>query len=347
MSALPKPALASEGRSDGPAALVIAPGDPDGLGPVVVAEAAHAFAASGVKLRWIVAYPPQLFSACLPTSLRDVWEALAASAALEWCPPPDAERYTHARLAREVGLSGRLQRECLSASAALCAARALPLVTGPVSKAACSVDAEPFPGQTEWLAACCGLAPDAVSMLFIGARLRLGLVTTHLALRDVPNSVSAPRIERTAKHLDEALLHLGFGREQPMVLAGLNPHAGEGGLLGVEERDVFGPCVEAWNAQPGCRTMVGPLGAETALRLAFAGTYAGAVTPYHDPATIALKLLEWKQAVNVTWGLPFIRTSVDHGVGYDARRSGAWSAEGMMKALDLARKLSASPARPA
>ncbi len=333
----------ADGAAGARASLVVAPGDPDGLGPVVVAEAALDAAVSAQGFHWIIAYPPRLFSDCLPSTLRDAWHALPSSCGVAWCLPPHSERYTRERLACDPTLSGCLQRDCLSSAAALCRARELPLVTGPVSKAACSIGAEAFSGQTEWLATCCGLASDAVSMLFIGERLRLGLVTTHLPLRAVPDALSAERVSRTVRHLDEALACLGIGRERPMVLASLNPHAGEGGLLGSEERTVLRPCVDAWNAHPSGRRLEGPVGAETALRLTFAGTYAGAVTPYHDQATIALKLLEWKRAVNVTWGLPFIRTSVDHGVGYEARRTGQWSSEGMVAALALASKLSPVP----
>lgn len=204
------------------------------------------------------------------------------------------------------------------------------LVTGPTSKEAITLTGRAFTGQTEHLAERAGLARDAVSMLFLGPRLRVGLVTTHLSVREATDAITPARVRRTAVHLGEALRALGFDPPR-IVVCGLNPHAGEGGLFGDEEQRAIAPGIPA--------DAIGPVPAEAALRLAVAGRYDGAVAMIHDQATIASKLVDWGDAVNVTWGLPFVRTSVDHGVAYDAAREGTADAAGMTAALALARRL--------
>ena len=208
------------------------------------------------------------------------------------------------------------------------------IVTAPTCKEAVHMSGSPFVGQTEHLARRCGLADDDVTMLFLGPRLRVGLVTTHVSLRDLPDAITPKRVRRTCEHLREALRALGIS-EPRVVVAGLNPHAGEGGLFGLEEREVIEPVAR----QLG---VTGPIGAETAFRLAAAGQVHGVVAMYHDQATIASKLLDWERAVNVTWGLPFLRTSVDHGAAFDAAAAGSARADGMGAAIDLALRLTAS-----
>jgi 4-hydroxy-L-threonine phosphate dehydrogenase PdxA len=209
------------------------------------------------------------------------------------------------------------------------------LVTGPTSKAAIELAGTSFTGQTEHLARRVGLEADAVTMLFLGPRLRVGLMTTHVALADVPAALTPPRVERAVRHLTAALRALGEVR--PVIaVCGPNPHAGEGGLFGREELDTIGPVLERLRGTLEVE-LRGPLGAETAFRDAAAGRVAGVVAAFHDQATIASKLLDWGQAVNVTWGLPFLRTSVDHGVAYDA--VGRAEASGMEAAFDLALRM--------
>lgn len=216
------------------------------------------------------------------------------------------------------------------------------LVTGPTSKEAIVAAGVPFMGQTEHLARSTGLADDAVTMMFLGARLRVALVTTHLAVEDVPSAITEPRVERTILHLAEALLLLRTSMEPcRLVVAGLNPHAGEGGLFGRQEIEVVAPVVARLRPSLKARgiELSGPRPAESVFREAAAGQIDGVVAMMHDQATIASKLLDWGQAVNVTWGLPFVRTSVDHGVAYDAAKSGGGHAEGMLAALRMAERL--------
>lgn len=227
--------------------------------------------------------------------------------------------------------------------------RARALVTAPVSKEAITRAGTSFVGQTEHLARGAGLADDEVTMLFLGPRLRLALVTTHLAVRDVPAAITAARVARATVHLGEALARLGRREGAAVAIAALNPHAGEGGLFGDEEVRAIVPGLAAARASEpyasGRLALLGVVPAETALRRAAEGAIDGVVAMMHDQATIASKLLDWGAAVNVTWGLPFVRTSVDHGVAYDAAARGEGDPAGMIAAVQMARALVPWPER--
>jgi 4-hydroxythreonine-4-phosphate dehydrogenase len=159
----------------------------------------------------------------------------------------------------------------------------------------------------------------------------------------LPAEITLPRVVRAVTHLSEALARLSARATPRLLVAGLNPHAGEQGLFGDEELRVIGPAIERARGRlaqlQSAVCVEGPVGAETAFRLASSGEVEGVVAMMHDQATIASKLLDWGDAVNVTWGLPFVRTSVDHGVAYDAADSGCADARGMSSALDLAQRL--------
>jgi 4-hydroxythreonine-4-phosphate dehydrogenase len=240
------------------------------------------------------------------------------------------------------------------------AGQARALVTAPTSKAAIVSAGHRFIGQTEFLAALDGRADDDVTMLFLGPILRVALVTTHLSIADVPGAITAARVVRSVRHLAQALLCLGsFGspaaprastdppaqvgsRALTMLVTGLNPHAGEAGLFGCEERDLIGPALASLAGEEPFRSRIklsAALPAEAVFRAAQRGDADGVVAMFHDQATIASKLLDWGAAVNTTWGLSFLRTSVDHGVAYDAAAQGRAEHDGMLAALDLARKL--------
>ncbi len=165
-------------------------------------------------------------------------------------------------------------------------------------------------------------------------------MTTQLSERAVPDAITAPRVERAMRHLADALVRLGRPHGAWVALAGLNPHAGEGGLFGDEEPRVLAPALARVASDPafasGRLRAAGIVPAETAFRRAAEGSLDGVVAMMHDQATIASKLLDWGQAVNVTWGLPFVRTSVDHGVAYDAAARGLGDPEGMIAAARMA-----------
>jgi 4-hydroxythreonine-4-phosphate dehydrogenase len=218
------------------------------------------------------------------------------------------------------------------------------LVTGPVSKHAIASSgnkrAATFVGHTEHLAR--RLGAREVVMAFRSAQITTALVTTHLALAKVPEQITARRVATSTYWLARLVDELGCHRPR-LAVAALNPHAGEGGLLGTEETTRITPGIARARqrlAREGRPVEIsGPIGAETAFRLHIAGAYDGVVAMYHDQATIPTKLLGFGEAVNVTLGLPIIRTSVDHGTGYDIAWTGRADARGMAEAIALAAEL--------
>ncbi|HMI84818.1 MAG TPA: 4-hydroxythreonine-4-phosphate dehydrogenase PdxA [Polyangiaceae bacterium] len=223
------------------------------------------------------------------------------------------------------------------------AARAL--VTGPVSKSAIASSsraARGFRGHTEHLAARCGAGE--VVMAFWAKELTIALVTTHLPILRVAPALTAKSVGAAVFFTADLAARLGQKKPR-IVVTGLNPHAGEDGLLGSEEPQRITPGIELGRrrlarARIGA-VITGPIGAETAIRHAHAGRYHAVVAMYHDQATIPMKLVGFGEAVNVSLGLPIIRTSVDHGTGYDIAGQGRADARGMKAAIDLAVRLAA------
>lgn len=218
------------------------------------------------------------------------------------------------------------------------------LVTGPVSKEAIARSGAPgsahFLGHTEHLAA--RLGAREVVMAFAGERLTTALVTTHLPLADVPRAIDAAGVARATYWLARLLVARSPRARAAarIAVASLNPHAGEGGLLGHEESRAIAPGIRqarARLARDAVRADIdGPVPAETAFRRATSGGYDGVVAMYHDQATIPMKCVAFGEAVNVSLGLPIVRTSVDHGTGYDIAGRGHADADGMRAALALA-----------
>ncbi len=221
------------------------------------------------------------------------------------------------------------------------------LVTGPVSKDVIarsgSKAAKKFRGHTEHLAE--RLDAPEVTMAFWTDRLTTSLVTTHLPLSEVPEAITSEEVARAVYWTGRFVAQLGSkGR---LAVAALNPHAGEGGLLGTEEKRAIEPGIVRGRKrlERGGVTDIqveGPVPAETAFRLAANGGYVGVVAMYHDQATIPMKLLGFGEAVNVSLGLPIIRTSVDHGTAYDRAGKGTADPRGMIEAMSLAQILARS-----
>lgn len=239
--------------------------------------------------------------------------------------------------------AGIAQLAYIETAYALVAGRAeRALVTGPVSKAAIARSGERrarhFLGHTEWLGELDGAR--STTMCFAAERLVTSLVTTHLPLKAVPGALEPGAVYDAIIALADLLT--GMGRRKPRIaVASLNPHAGEGELLGDEERRAIVPGIRRAQRRLGARAeILGPIGAETAYRKAYAGGYAGVVAMYHDQATIPMKLIAFGDAVNVTMGLSIVRTSVDHGTAYDIAWKGRADAAGMRAALVLAARLS-------
>lgn len=222
------------------------------------------------------------------------------------------------------------------------------LVTGPASKESIATSGAPrakrFRGHTEHLAA--RLAAGPVVMAFVvprdGTWFATSLVTTHVPIRRLPRALTEEGVVQATVRLVELLRALGV-RSPRIVVTGLNPHAGEAGLLGREELEVIGPGVvlaqKRLAAQRFRARLLGPIGAESAYRMAVGGAFDGVVAMFHDQATIACKLIGFGEIVNVTLGLPIVRTSVDHGTAYDLAGKGTASAAGMVSAIRLATQL--------
>ena len=222
------------------------------------------------------------------------------------------------------------------------------LVTGPVSKDAIARSGAPgsrgFLGHTEHLAARLG-APE-VTMAFHTEALTASLVTTHLPLSAVPRAITAAQVERAAywtAWLVDRLQHKRARQRRRVAICALNPHAGENGLLGQEESLVITPGIELARRRIAraklAVDLAGPVPAESAFRIGASGGFAAVVAMYHDQATIPMKLLGFGEAVNVSLGLPIVRTSVDHGTAYDRAGKGTADARGMIEALTLAARL--------
>jgi 4-hydroxythreonine-4-phosphate dehydrogenase len=205
------------------------------------------------------------------------------------------------------------------------------MVTAPLAKHVIADSGVAFTGHTEFLAEVTG-APHPV-MLLVAGDLRVALASTHLPLRDVPDYLTPAIIERVLRILDQDL-RVKFGISQPeIIVCGLNPHAGEGGHLGSEENDVIAPTLEALRAD-GLR-LRGPMPADTAFTPA-AGHKDAVLAMYHDQGLPVLKYAGFGHAVNVTLGLPIIRTSVDHGTAFDIAGTGTADPGSLLAAVELA-----------
>ncbi len=206
------------------------------------------------------------------------------------------------------------------------------IVTAPINKAAINAAGYHFPGHTELLAERCGVAK--VVMMLAGERLKVCLVTTHLALCEVPDALSQTEITETITITATALRNQ-FGIEQPrLAVLALNPHASENGLFGDEEEKIIAPAIAA--ARQSGFEVSGPHSADTLFHFAAQGAYDAVICMYHDQGLIPLKLLHFDDAVNVTLGLPIVRTSVDHGTAYDLAGSGKANTASLVAALKLA-----------
>jgi 4-hydroxythreonine-4-phosphate dehydrogenase len=226
--------------------------------------------------------------------------------------------------------------ECLRWAATLCLeSRAAGLVTGPIHKGVINDAGIAFSGHTEFLAEQSGL--ERVVMMLVADTLRVALATTHLPLADVPAAIKAESLTETLKILD-ADLKRRFGLIEPCIaVLGLNPHAGEGGHLGREEIEIIEPVLERLRNEG--MQLIGPLPADTAFVPERLRNFDAVLAMYHDQGLPVLKYAGFGQAVNITLGLPFIRTSVDHGTALDIAGTGRAQIGSLAAAVDLASQL--------
>ena len=222
-----------------------------------------------------------------------------------------------------------------AATAACLDGRAAGLVTGPIHKARLAARGFHHPGHTDFLGELCGV--DHPVMAFVGGQLKVALVTVHLPLRSVPDALTVPGIVHTVRTADDALRRqLGLARPR-LALCGLNPHAGDDGLLGREELEVIGPAAELVRREGLDCTR--PVSAETAFQLAMRDEVDLVVAMYHDQGLAPLKAVDFGRSVNWTLGLPMIRTSVDHGTADDLVGTGRADPSSMAAAIALADQL--------
>jgi 4-hydroxythreonine-4-phosphate dehydrogenase len=217
------------------------------------------------------------------------------------------------------------------------------LVTGPIAKAELAKVGFDFPGQTEFVADACGVPADDAVMMLAGPQLRTVPMTVHCALAEVPGLLTAELICRRIRVVDAAI-RKDFGIVAPRIaVCGLNPHAGEKGRMGREEIEIIKPALAVLRAEGIDAT--GPHPADTLFAPHKRSTYDVAIAMYHDQALIPLKALDFDRGVNVTLGLPIVRTSPDHGTAFDIAGKGIASPSAMIAAIRMAGEMAARRAR--
>ncbi|HEV2746050.1 MAG TPA: 4-hydroxythreonine-4-phosphate dehydrogenase PdxA [Allosphingosinicella sp.] len=315
--------------------LAVALGDPAGIGPEIVARSWERREAESIPpffavgdcgaLEAVWAGPVRAISDpgeaanCYPHALP-VIRVEAGSAISPGAPDKDGARNSLDALELAVGLTR--------------SGAASGLVTGPVSKAQLYAIGFNHAGQTEFVAERCGVASELVAMMLVGPTLRTVPVTVHVALRDVPDVLTAEAIVAKARATIRGLQRQ-FGIEQPRIaVAGLNPHAGEDGELGREEIDVIAPAI-ARLREEGFEVS-GPFAADAMFHAAARSRYDAALCMYHDQALVPVKTLHFDQGVNMTLGLPIVRTSPDHGTAFGIAGRGVADPGAMIAALKMA-----------
>ena len=237
----------------------------------------------------------------------------------------------------ESGAAGKAAAGYIEAAVELCAAGSIDAIaTAPINKRALFLGGYSFPGHTEFLAHLTGA--EEYAMAFVAANLRIVLLSTHLPLSEAIRLVEKDRLVKVIKLACRELQRWGIERPR-LAVAALNPHGAEGGLFGVEEASEMVPAIEACRGLDDINVQ-GPVSADTVFLRASRGEFDAVIACYHDQAMIPVKCLSFGEAVNVTLGLPFIRTSVDHGTAFDIAGKGVAEHSSMVAAIKLAADLS-------
>jgi 4-hydroxythreonine-4-phosphate dehydrogenase len=315
--------------------IAITPGEPAGIGPDLCVQLAQQ------------THPVQLVAICDPELLQERAERLKLPLRIETFDPDNSDKPQTAGFLNvlPVTLADKVTAGCLNANNAdyvlECLRQAVDgclqkhfaaMVTGPVHKGVINDAGREFSGHTEFLAEHCQAKRPVMMLQTEG--LRVALATTHLPLREVPDAITAPLLTEVIEILHHDLRHL-MGIEQPVIyVCGLNPHAGEGGHLGTEEQRIIEPVLDKLR-NLGMQ-LIGPLPADTIFTPDKMRRADAFLAMYHDQGLPVLKHLGFGEAVNVTLGLPIIRTSVDHGTALDLAGSGKASVSSFEKALLLA-----------
>ncbi|MES2338601.1 MAG: 4-hydroxythreonine-4-phosphate dehydrogenase PdxA [Pseudomonadota bacterium] len=322
--------------ASGPAApLAVAMGDPAGIGPETIARSWDARTVHTL---------PVFFAVGDVRAIQRVW---AGPTVRIDSPSQAADVFADALPVISVADAGDIVPGVPDVDGARCAIEALELalgltrsgaagalVTGPVSKLDLYRIGFTYPGQTEFVAERCGIARDNAVMMLAGPTLRVVPITTHVPLSAVPGLLTIDLVLAKARVTARGLQR-NFGIERPrLAFAGLNPHAGEGGAIGREEIDILAPAI-AQLVDEGIDA-VGPLAADGMFHARARATYDAAMCLYHDQALIPLKALHFDEGVNMTLGLPIVRTSPDHGTAFGIAGTGMAEPGAMIAAIRLA-----------
>jgi 4-hydroxythreonine-4-phosphate dehydrogenase len=335
--------------------LAITMGDPTGVGPEIIVKACSAAAVHDVCRPVVLGHPEimrraaQLVGSPAEVVIVKRLDDCQPSPRQLACLPCCSDDVLQSPVGKVDGRGGEAAYQAIRYASELAQRHAVDgMVTAPLSKAALVAAGHHYPGHTELLADLCGVSQVAM-MLYLAPQPALGQqrglgvahVTLHVAMRDIFALLTVPRILRTAElaHTITWALLVAEGQERlPKIgVCALNPHAGEVGLFGEEERQVISPAVEQGRAAG--LDLHGPYPADTLLARAAAGEFDAVVAMYHDQGHIALKLLTMHRAVNITLGLPVIRTSVAHGTAYDRAWKGTAQCDSMIAAIEAAAKL--------
>ena len=326
--------------------IAITMGDPCGVGPEIIITALQAPDIIGICTPFVIGDRPALdraLAVCAsPLEIHPISEPEEAAGAPENSIPLLAlSQLTEADLVygNPTAAAGDAVYRYICSAARLCLdGRVAAMVTAPISKEAMNRAGHNYPGHTELLAELCG--SDDFVMMLAGDVLRVSLVTIHEALADIPRMITFGKVLKTIRITAAGVARLtGQPRPRLAVLA-LNPHCGEGGMFGSEERETIAPAVQAARAEG--IDAVGPLSADTLFHFAGQGAYDGVVAMYHDQGLIPLKMLHFDDGVNITLGLPIIRTSVDHGTAYDLAGTGRASERSLLAAVRMAVRMASS-----
>jgi len=328
--------------------IAVTMGDPTGIGPEIIARAL-ARPEIGAECRALVLGD----RSAMERGITVTGERLRLETLSEGVPPVDRGPGTiYLRPLSHLGAadmvygnpteaSGEAMFRYITEAARLClSGEAAAMATAPINKEAMNRAGHKYPGHTELLAELTGTVEFV--MMLAGDRLRVALVTIHEALRDVPRLVTREKVLSTIRttHRD---VDRYFRLNPRIAVLALNPHCSEGGMFGDEEERVIRPAVEAAR-QEGVE-VAGPLSADTLFHFAAQGEYDAVVCMYHDQGLIPLKLLHFDDGVNVTLGLPIIRTSVDHGTAYNLAGTGTASAASMAAAIRMAAEMATTKAK--
>jgi len=317
-------------------------GDPSGIGPEVVLKAVAEAEVRDICLPVIIGDAQLLAHNARTLDLQCGYDIVRRD---EDLPPQFNEPiiyhlnniHGHIEPGIESGNAGKAAAQYIEAAVELCAAGSIDAIaTAPINKRALFLGGYSFPGHTEFLAHLTGT--EDFAMGFVAANLRIVLISTHVPLAQAIELARRERFEKTIRLTDRELHRWGIERPR-IAVAALNPHGAEGGLFGIEEASEILPAIEACKARDGINVS-GPYSADTVFLRASRGEFDAVVACYHDQAMIPVKCLSFGEAVNVTLGLPFIRTSVDHGTAFDIAGKGIAEHSSMVEAIKLAAELS-------